>query len=131
MRLSRDDILKADDIETREVEVPEWGGTVLVRGLTGKERDAFEASVMRDRGKQGIVRDLANIRAKLVVRCLVDDDGQRLFADGEAGVLGEKSAAVMDRLFEVAGELARMNDFDVEELAGNSGAGPAGDSFSG
>ena len=63
MRLSRDDILKAEDLTTEEVDVPEWGGTVLVRGLTGRERDEFEASVMvRYAGE--MVQDLANIRAK-------------------------------------------------------------------
>jgi hypothetical protein len=131
MRLSRDDILKADDIETREVAVPEWGdGTVLIRGLTGKQRDDFEASCSQDRGKQGIVRILANFRAKLVVRCLVDDDGGRLFSDQDASALGEKSAAAIDRLFEVAAELSRLNNEDIEELAKNSEAGQAGDSTS-
>ena len=33
-------ILTADDLGRREVAVPEWGGTVLIRGLTGAERDA-------------------------------------------------------------------------------------------
>ena len=45
--LTRDLILKADDIQTREVEVPEWGGTVLIRALTGTERDAYEAEAYR------------------------------------------------------------------------------------
>ena len=28
------------------VEVPEWGGCIYVRTLTGTERDAFESSVV-------------------------------------------------------------------------------------
>ena len=42
MRLSRDDILKAADNEPEEVDVPEWGGSVLVRGMTGLDRAAAE-----------------------------------------------------------------------------------------
>lgn len=127
--LSRDDILKADDITTREVEVPEWGGTVIVRGLSAKERDNWEASLLRQRGNQ-MVRDSSNIRAKLVVRVLVDDDGKRLFSDGDAAVLGDKCIAAIDRIFETAAELSAITDEDVEELAKNSEAGQTGDSSS-
>ena len=42
MRLSRDDVFKKVSLATEEVEVPEWGGSLLVRGMTGKERDMFE-----------------------------------------------------------------------------------------
>lgn len=139
MRLGKDDILKAQDIETEEVEVPEWQGTVLVRALSGRERDAYELSCIQERpllgpdgkpvrGQTESVKNWANARAKLVVRCLVDDDGNRLFADGEAGALGEKSAAAIDRLFDVATRLSRLSEADVEELAGNSEAAPGGDS---
>ena len=41
-RLSRDQILEADDLKTEEIEVPEWNGSVVVRELRGRERDAFE-----------------------------------------------------------------------------------------
>jgi len=120
MPLGKDSILQAQDIETREINVPEWGGTVLVRGLTGTERDSFEATVLQDRGKQGMVRKLDNIRAKLVARCLVDAEGARLFTDGEAGLLGRKSAAVLDRLYDVAAEMSGLSDEDVEELGKDS-----------
>lgn len=128
--LSRDDILKADDIETREVEVPQWGGTVLVRALTGKERDSYEASCMQQRGKE-TVRNLNNVRAKLVVRSLVDEEGNRIFTDQDANELGKKSAAALDQLFEVAAELSRLTEEDVDDLAGKSGPDPDEDSISG
>ena len=50
MYLTRDAILQATDLTFEDVAVPEWGGVVRVRGLTGTERDAFEASVV---GRQG------------------------------------------------------------------------------
>ena len=50
--LSKADILRADDIKTIEVAVPEWGGSVLLRGLTGRERDLFEESILDQTGKK-------------------------------------------------------------------------------
>jgi hypothetical protein len=44
------------------VSVPEWGGEVVVRALTGAERDAFEQSTIEQRGKS-VKTNLANIRA--------------------------------------------------------------------
>ena len=52
MGLTRDQILAVSDIQTEEVHVPEWGGTVLVRGLTGAERDEFEAGMATPQGNR-------------------------------------------------------------------------------
>jgi hypothetical protein len=118
MRLSRDDVLKADDLATEEVEVPEWGGSVLVRGMSGKERDEFESSALDQRSGR---MNLANTRAKIVIRCVVDDDGKRLFDAADIDVLGEKSGAALDRVFAVASRLSGLGERDVEELTQNFG----------
>lgn len=142
MPLNRDEILGAQDIETEEVPVPEWGGSVLVKALTGKESDAYQASCYQERpvldargrpvkGRTEMVRSLANVRAKLVVRCIVDEQGNRVFSDADANALGEKSTAALDRVFEVAARLSRLSEDDIEDLAGKYGAGQAGDSPSG
>ena len=44
-------ILAAQDLQTEDVEVPEWGGAVRVRSFTGRERDAFQASMVRGDGR--------------------------------------------------------------------------------
>lgn len=129
MLLTKDVILSADDLGHEDLEVPEWGGTVRIRALTGAERDAYEASMQQQRGKN-FVRNLANVRAKLVVRTVIGEDGERLFTDSEANALGRKSAAALDRIFEVAAKLSRLSEEDVEELAGKSESGPSGDSTS-
>src|SRR5437879_1765382 len=102
--LSRDGILAADDIQSETVEVPEWGGTILVRGLTGEERDAFEASCVQGRGRKAEV-NLRNLRAKLAVQACRNADGTRLFMDDDAPALGRKSAAAINRIYEVAARL--------------------------
>lgn len=129
MALSRDQILEAKDLETREVDVPEWGGTVLVRALSGTDRDAYEASLVQIRGKQQ-VPNLANIRAKLVARAVVDEDGNRLFTDADIKALGQKSAAALGRVFTVAAEMSGLDDKDIEEIEGNSDAAQSGASTS-
>ena len=130
MRLSRDDILKAEDTAPEEVPVPEWGGTVLVRGMTGKERDQFEVSLAEEsagavqvqRGRAGgrpPGRNLVNMRAKIVARCVITDDGERMFSDADVTALGEKSGAPIDRIFTVAARLSGMGEEDAETMAAN------------
>jgi len=116
MSLSRDAILSADDLPRQEVDVPEWGGTVFVRSMSGLERDTFETSLTNGKDKSV---NLKNIRARLVCLTAVDDNGERLFADGDEDALGKKSAAALDRIFTVAQKLNGLNSSDVEELAEN------------
>ncbi len=116
--LSRDEILGINDLPVEEVYVDEWKTWVRVRALTGAERDAFEQSIVETRGKNTRL-NLRNIRAKLVALCCVDENGNRLFKDEDAEALGRKSAAALNRVFEVAQRLSGLRPEDVEELAGN------------
>lgn len=127
--LTRDAILQADDLLVEDVEVPEWGGVVRVRGLTGAERDAFESEIVELRGKKAKL-NTQNFRAKLVRRSVVDEDGQRLFSDHDAQLLGQKSASALQRVFDVAQRLSGLSETDVEELIGNFDEGQSDDSTS-
>lgn len=123
------DLNTPDDLLIEELFVPEWKGWVRVRGLTGLERDSFEASCVEVRGEgkhQTRKTVFTNIRAKLVVRCLVDEKGARLYADKDADALGKKSAAALDRIFSVAQRLSGIGEEEVKELAGNSEADLSG-----
>jgi hypothetical protein len=113
--LNRDTILKAADLITEQVEVPEWGGSVLVRAMNGAERDQYEKSVLVRKGKNTEV-NLVNARAKLVALTVVDEAGKRLFTDGDVAALGQKSAAALNRIFNVATRLSGITEEDVEEL---------------
>lgn len=129
MLLTREAILNAADLVTEDVEVPEWGGTVRVRGLTGSERDAFEQSIMEQRGRD-VALNLRNIRAKLVALSVVDEQGKRVFSDDDVKALGQKSAVALQRVFEVAQRLSGLRSEDVEELAKNSESAPSDGSIS-
>lgn len=131
--LTKEQILEAQDITTEVVPVPEWGGDVMVRGLSGLERDAFEATIISQNGMQRrrVQMNLTNFRAKLVARCVVDPDTQqRMFSDEEAARLGKKSAAALQRVFNVAQRLSGLSEEDIEELTKNFESEPNGASGS-
>lgn len=123
----RDRIIESDDRGFEDVDVPEWDCKVRVRGLTGTDRDRYEAHAVQLReGGQDIELRLANFRSKLLVLCLYDPDtDERIFGDNDAKVLGSKSAKVIERLHEVAYRLSGMDDKAVVRAEGNSATGPS------
>jgi hypothetical protein len=128
--LKKDEILKCDDKPTKKVEVPEWGGHVFVRTMSGTERDSFEQSMLVNPGK-GNEANYSNIRAKLCARTICDKGGNRLFNDSDVAALGEKSAAALDRIFTVAQDLNGVSTDDVEAMVKNSESGQSESSTSG
>ena len=116
--MDKESILKTEDLPREEVQIPEWRGSVFVRAMSGAERDKFESSVVSLRGKNTEI-NLSNIRAKLTVLTVVDEDGKRLFADSDEKAVGGKSACALDRIFKVAQRLSGLTDKDVEELSEN------------
>lgn len=127
--LTRADILGVTDLKFEIVPVPEWGGNVRVRGLRAVERDEYEASMVKQRGKNVDV-NIVNIRAGLVARTICDMQGNRVFSDGDIALLGQKSAAALERVFEVASRLSTIDESALETLVGNSASGRSGASSS-
>jgi hypothetical protein len=122
--LSKEQILNATDLKTETVKVPEWGGEVAIRAMTGTERDAFEMSVASD-GKI----DMVNIRAKLCALTIVDQAGVRLFTDTDVIALGAKSAKALDRIFARSQKLSGISKDDIKEMEKNSEAIQSEDSL--
>jgi hypothetical protein len=125
--LTRDQILDADDLPAEEVHVPEWGGTVLVRGMTGAERDRFEMRMYLDRDKL----DESPVRARVVAWCCLDEAGQALFSQKDVERLARKSGAALDRIFSVAQRLSRVDEKAAKAAEENFEPGRNGDSPSG
>lgn len=119
--LSKDAILGADDRRWEDVEVPEWGGTVRLMGLSGSERNDYQASLVVV-GSQGQVQrlNMKDQTARLLAKCLVNDAFDRLFTDAEVKQLGAKNGAVLDRLHKIAQRLSGLRKEDVEDAAGKS-----------
>ncbi len=126
--LSKDEILGMDDIPTEEVLVPEWKNRkVLVCGLTGAGKNAYQASIMEFQGKTRKAK-LEHSTAKLLVRTLVDRNRQPIFSETDILKLGTKSAAVLERLAKVASRLSGMDEEENEQLLKNSEAAQSVDS---
>ena len=125
--LTKDAIFSKHDIIAESVDVPEWGGKVRVKALTGRERDEYEAALIDQKGKKTTV-NMTNARARMAMMAVVDEQGQRLFAESDIPMLSTKSAAALDRIFDVARRLAGLTDQDVEELEGNSAGTTSADS---
>lgn len=119
--LSKDQIVEAADLTTEDVLVPEWGGTVRVKAMTGAQRDRFEAA-MRESSK--------DYRSKLAATTIVDEHGKRMFTDAEIAELGKKSSSALSRITVVALRLSRITKAETSELEKNSESGRSGSSRS-
>lgn len=131
--LTKAQILAAPDLVTELVPVPEWGGEVLVRSLTGTARDQYEADFLlidTSRGKPSYDMDLENARARLVALSVVDESGTLIFSDDDVIELGKKSASALDRVYAASKRISGLSDDDVEELRKNSRRGRRGGSNS-
>ena len=113
--LTREAILAAQDLTTQDVAVPEWGGSVRIRSMTGAERDAFGASLVNAEGKP----DLAQYAVKLLVRCIVGEDGAALFSVADLEGLGAKSAKALKRVYDAADALNTIGPDQVEAAEKN------------
>lgn len=116
--LTRDQVMQANDMVTEEVPVPEWGGKILVRTLTGIELNQFQQDSMAPKGSKKAA-DLHNSYARLIALCAIDAQGQRLFYPKDVELLGEKSAAALSRVAQVCMRINNLTQEDVEELAKN------------
>ncbi len=99
-------ILSATDCRIETVDVPEWGGAVRIRAMTGAERDAFRTTI-----SDGASNEVGRFEAALLALTLVDENGNRLFELAELDALRAKSATVLDR---VAKEAMRINGMDAD-----------------
>jgi len=109
--LSRNDILNIKDLPTETVNIPEWGGNVIVRTMTGLQRDEFEQAVFHDG-----IKDLTNIRARLCSMSIVDGTGKTLFSDSDIEALGKKNAKALDRVFAIAKKLSGIGRAEMNAL---------------
>jgi hypothetical protein len=102
--LTRDQILGLDDLPREEVAVPEWGGSVYVRALTGGER--HELSKLLGQG------DVTS--AAIVALFAVDAQGSRLFTEADVEALEAKNGAALDRIVAAALRFNTLTEDSVE-----------------
>jgi hypothetical protein len=123
--LSKAEILGADDLPFRDVPVPEWGGSVRVRTMNGKERDEFRAAL----ASEGPV-PVAKLSAVLLVATCVDENGVRLFTMEDMEALQAKCATALDAPAGVAMQINGLAVSAVDDAAKNFKSGQSDDSGS-
>lgn len=118
--LSREQILNADDLETRWVPVGEWekGAELLVTAWTARTRDQFDELLVKfsAAGKQD-----KNPRAIMVALSVIDEETREpIFSIDDVEALSKKNQATMNRLFQAVAELNPLNDKSIKATAKNS-----------
>lgn len=120
--LKREDLLKKEELKTVKVDLGK-GDFVYVRQMTGRERDRFEQSLLKQVNKKGQIvyeQSLEDFRAKLAVNTICDSEGNNLLNPEDYGTLSQHmSAARLERIVEVAQELNKITDKDKENLVKN------------
>lgn len=110
----RDQILSAQDIPSEPVEVPEWGVTVEVRGMTGAERIRIMDLAMD--GSADL--KLQTVYPEIVIATTFDaETGEQIFSPSDRDALLSKSASALDRLALVGMKLSGFTQ-EASEAAG-------------
>lgn len=113
--LNKKQILEAQDRTFRDVEVPEWGGTVRIGVMSAEQRDKYETQFLKYRNGELP----GSIRASLVAATAIDPEtNEQIFTQDDVVALGQKSGAAVGRLFDVATELNVLNEKAKEKLKG-------------
>jgi hypothetical protein len=113
--LKREDLLQPPALAREIVELPGLG-TVIVRELTQAEFADLVASLATDRGRPYDPQ----YSLKLLVRCLVDEHGNRLLRDEDVEVLGRWPASVLRVAIEAADRLNNLSERAVRADEKNS-----------
>jgi len=120
MTLTREQILKADDLPVIKLAVPEWGGDVYIRTMSGKTRDTLEATISAIKDP---IKRLLNGRAKYAAAALSDEQGNLLFdidKPEDISLLTNKAGSALDKIFEAVMTHNKISEEDFEETVKNS-----------
>jgi len=104
--LTRDSIIQASDLVTEVVEVPEWGGSVIIKSLDGERRERWEA-VLADASS-------TTVRAVCAAVSIVDDQGELMFTEDDVPSLSLKSWKGLNRIYEAVMELNKVESIEDE-----------------
>jgi hypothetical protein len=110
-RLSREQVLNAKDIQQEEIEVKDWGGTVLVQSLSALQRRQIIKSCS---DKDGVLDSVKFQTAVIVAACI-----EPKFERADIDALSEKKAGVIAKLAESIAKVSGFND-TPEEAEKNS-----------
>lgn len=111
--LSREEIRSIDKQGRRTVTVPQWGGDVLIRGMTVIEQEGYWDIV--DDSKKGITAP-AGKRGSVLYSCCINEDGSSFWKPEDAAWLGsEANAGAVDLVYN---EIVDLSGFSTKAQSG-------------
>ena len=131
--LDRKNLLTKEELKVVKVELGN-GDFVYVRQMTGRERDCFEQSLVKEiKDNRGTIisyeRSLEDFRAKLAVVTICDDLGNTILNHTDYETLSQSmSAAKLEKIINEAQKLNQITEEDKENLVKNLGAAQSGNS---
>lgn len=109
--------------------LPVNGLRFRIQSLSEGELSAYQAVAV---GKEGFRPGrMEDANRRLIAKCLVDGDGNRLLTDGQAAKLAEWDAADATALYNECAQHVGVKREDVDDLAKNSDATAAASSPTG
>lgn len=114
--LTRDNILNLDDRRTHKIAVPEWGGDLYLRRLSGAERGRWQALCARVKDEPELLEGLAG---RFLTMALGDEKGDRIFSDADADALNKRDGQVLERIVELAYAFNGIGDGSIEDAEKN------------
>jgi len=111
--LNKEQIKQADDLPTKIVHMPEWGGDVKIRMMTGEIRMAYEkSSVLMKTDNEKILN--------MIIYSCVNEDGSLMFDKDDLPFLLSKSFPCLIRLVGEINSLSVLTEKSVEDAVKNS-----------
>jgi hypothetical protein len=101
-KLTAKEILEQNDLDTVDVEVPEWGGVITLRSLSAGEAMGFIDQFQKNPKESAL---------ELLIASAVDAEGDPLFRKEDLEALKAKGLKAILRLQTAAMELNGLADF--------------------
>lgn len=133
--LDRKTLLTREKLEIVKVELGD-DDFVFVRQMTGRERDHFEQSLIKEvKNKKGEVisydKSLEDFRAKLAVNVMCNENGDMIMEHGDYGQLSRSMSAYrLEKIVNVAQKINAITEEDKETIVKNLEAVQDGSSVS-
>ncbi len=99
------------------VDVPEWPIAVYARKLSAQDQIELSDGV-----------DAKDLPFKIIMHCIIDENGERIFSDEDEVILRDEEFPVVMRVFAVVAKLNGLSTKELEDAMANFA--PAQDEFS-
>ncbi len=116
--LTREAILAMKDLPEKEIEVPEWDGSVRIRSLTLSERFRWLKLQTENEGDYGAVLRLASL--PMITWAVIDETGKPLFREEDVAALEQRNPDAIQRLHAEILKISGIGGTDIEVAEKNS-----------